>query len=309
MIFPLTIRQEHFGIIRTNNHLSYKQVSNGLSGLIEINGLMNLLPKSLQDIKQRTLALRDFEVGSDPATQSTRTVNGMINPQFSIAPGETQLWKLANIGSELFYNVVLPGHIFYVIEEDGMPVWRVWETDKLLLPPGKRYEVLATGRIDGTFPLIAHSYQEGCVVCPQVTLATLNVEGPPVEKTTVPTSLIPKKTLDGLPITNRRTLTFSSNDTASRYMIDNQVFDPTRVDVRVRLGEVEEWTLKNIDVDEHPFHIHVNDFQVMSVNGQPYQAPGLQDTVVLISLGNLSITAISCSMEMVGMMGVVEVVK
>jgi suppressor of ftsI len=204
--------------------------------LIEIDGLVNLLPKSLHDIKQRTLALRDFEVGSDPATQSTRTVNGMINPQFSIAPGETQLWKLANIGSELFYNVILPGHVFYVIAENGMPVWRVWETDKLLLPSGKRYEVLVISRTNGTFPLTALSYQQGCVVCPQVTLATLNVEGPPVEKTTVPTSLIPKKALDGLPIANRRTLTFSSNDSASRYMIDNQVFDPQRVDVRVRLG-------------------------------------------------------------------------
>jgi FtsP/CotA-like multicopper oxidase with cupredoxin domain len=294
----------------------------GCQVLIEIDGLVNLLPKSLHDIKQRTLALRDFEVGSDPATQSTRTVNGMINPQFSIAPGETQLWKLANIGSELFYNVILPGHVFYVIAENGMPVWRVWETDKLLLPSGKRYEVLVISRTNGTFPLTALSYQQGCVVCPQVTLATLNVEGPPVEKTTVPTSLIPKKALDGLPIANRRTLTFSSNDSASRYMIDNQVFDPQRVDVRVRLGDVEDWTLKNMDVDEHPFHIHVNDFQVMSVNGQPYEAPGLQDTVVLPGRGQVVIRipfedfagkfVYHCHIMFHGdggMMGVVEVVK
>lgn len=31
---------------------------------------------------------------------------------------------------------------------------------------------------------------------------------------------------------------------------------------------VEEWTLKNVTSEQHPFHIHVNDFQVMSVNGR-----------------------------------------
>ena len=40
-----------------------------------------------------------------------------------------------------------------------------------------------------------------------------------------------------------------------------------------------------MDDDEHPFHIHVNDFQVMSMNGEPYEAHGLQDTVVIPSHG------------------------
>jgi suppressor of ftsI len=44
-----------------------------------------------------------------------------------------------------------------------------------------------------------------------------------------------------------------------------------------------------VDDDEHPFHIHINDFQVMSVNGQPYGARGLQDTVVLPGHGEVVI--------------------
>ena len=95
-------------------------------------------------------------------------------------------------------------------------------------------------------------------------------------------------------------------------MIDYKMFDPRRVDQHVRLGDLEEWTLRNIDDDEHPFHIHINDFQVMSVNGQPYGARGLQDTVFCLDmekwlyvspsrifLASLSITATSCSMAMV----------
>jgi suppressor of ftsI len=116
------------------HHLSYKQVSDGLSGLIVIDGAMDLLPKSLHYIKQRTFAMKDFEVGSDSNITSLRTVNGEINPSSSIAPGETQLWRLANIGSETFYDIVLPGHVFYVIAEDGVPVWKVWNTEQLLLP-------------------------------------------------------------------------------------------------------------------------------------------------------------------------------
>jgi FtsP/CotA-like multicopper oxidase with cupredoxin domain len=43
------------------------------------------------------------------------------------------------------------------------------------------------------------------------------------------------------------------------------------------------------DEQPHSFHIHINDFQVMSVNGQPYNAIGLQDTVVLPGHGEVVI--------------------
>jgi suppressor of ftsI len=36
-----------------------------------------------------------------------------------------------------------------------------------------------------------------------------------------------------------------------------------------------------VTTEDHPFHVHVNDFQVMSVNGKPYHAVGLQDVVTI----------------------------
>jgi suppressor of ftsI len=273
------------------HHLSYKQVSDGLSGLIVIDGLMDLLPESLHYIKQRTFAMKDFEVGSDSNITSLRTVNGEINPSFSIAPGETQLWRLANIGSETFYDIVLPGHVFYVIAEDGVPVWKVWNAEQLLLPPGKRYDVLITGgAVAGSYPLTALSYGEGCVICPEVTMATINLNGTNITTTKeIPSSLIQPYNLVDFPVDKKRTLVFSSIDEESRYMINNVVFDPNRVDQLVHLGDIEEWTLKSMDDDEHPFHIHVNDFQVLSVNGQPYYAHGLQDTVLIPPHGEVVI--------------------
>jgi FtsP/CotA-like multicopper oxidase with cupredoxin domain len=41
--------------------------------------------------------------------------------------------------------------------------------------------------------------------------------------------------------------------------------------------------------EQHPFRIHVNDFMVESINGQPYDANGLQDTVPLPVRGRVVI--------------------
>lgn len=39
-----------------------------------------------------------------------------------------------------------------------------------------------------------------------------------------------------------------------------------------RVNTVEEWTIVNQSGEDHPFHLHTNAFQVMSINGvtQPY---------------------------------------
>ena len=299
--------------------LAYGQVSAGLSGMIVIEGLEKLLPTPLQNIKKQTFAMRDFPANSDPTAPTYRTVNGKINPDVNITSGETQLWHFANIGAEPFYKVGLPGHKFHVIAEDGDPVWNVWDNDTLLLPSGKRFDVLVTGTGNGSIPLKAlayYPYQE-------TTIATVNVHGNQKEPAkTIPTSLISKKDLNLENITNNRVLTFSSNEEENRFTIDNKTFDPNRIDQKVKLGTVEQWRLINHDEDEHPFHIHVNDFQVVSVNGKPYDAHGLQDTVLIPGHGEVAIlipfedflgkSVYHCHImfhEDHGMMGTFEIVK
>ena len=46
------------------------------------------------------------------------------------------------------------------------------------------------------------------------------------------------------------------------------------------LGSVEEWTILNMNTVRHPFHLHVNPFQVVKINGQPID-PYWADTVAL----------------------------
>ena len=191
-----------------------------------------------------------------------------------------------------------------------------------MLPSGKRYDVLVQGGDSGSIPLVSLPYFQGCVVCPEVTLATLASSGEAVDALPLPKRLVPRSDLGAASVDRERTLVFSSNDEAGTYLINDRPFDPDRVDQTVRLGSVEEWTLRNEDPDEHPFHIHVNDFEVMSVNGKPYDAPGRQDTVILPGNGEVVIRipfddfpgkfVYHCHIMFHGdggMMGVVEVVE
>ena len=48
-----------------------------------------------------------------------------------------------------------------------------------------------------------------------------------------------------------------------------------------RLGTAEEWTLINTSPESHPFHIHVNSFEVVSINGVAPATTRYVDTVLI----------------------------
>ena len=80
---------------------------------------------------------------------------------------------------------------------------------------------------------------------------------------------------------------------------------PTFRLLQPRLGSVEEWSFINKNNDEHPIHIHVNDFQVMSyfdpttglktgpdmwgIDNANVPAPTLGPNEQVIQTGNLSL--------------------
>jgi len=316
--------------------LSTVQVGGGLSGLLVIEGLEELLPDVLHNITQQTFIMRGFPWHYwhlNYTSPTYQTIKGEINPVVSISPGETQLWRIASIDPATFYNITLPGHTFRVIEQDGSPVWEAWDTNYLVIVAGKRFSVLVTGGENGTYPLKMLAYRGGTThPYPEVTLATINVQGNAGAETAEVNalSLVPRHDLGDLGVHEIRELVFSpseSNTTINRFgeqgtnMIDGKVFDHNRVDQTVNLGNLEEWHIKNIDGDDHTFHIHINDFQVMSVNDQPYEAHGLQDTVILPANGEVVVRmqfedfvgrfVYHCHIlphEDTGMMGTVEVV-
>ena len=97
-----------------------------------------------------------------------------------------------------------------------------------------------------------------------------------------------------------------------------------RIDQRVKLGAVEEWTIINThEHDDHVFHIHVNPFQVVEVNGKKLDPPEWRDSVIVSNKGGKvvfrsrfidydGIFMLHCHMmnhEEMGMMQTVEVYK
>ena len=311
------------------------QVFGGMSGIIVLEGLRQYLPKGLRHVREHVVALKDFQTSGDAirtdnikiGAPTNRTVNGQLEPTIRIRPGETQLWRLANISANIYYRVHLPGQRFHVIAQDANPVDRVWSADTLLIPAGARFDVLVQGGDPGRTDLETLPYDTGPGgnQFPRATLASVVSGGAPERPAALPTAFAPRHDLSAAHLAARRTIVFSESDPPGgedKYYINGRTFDEHRVDVRSRLNTVEEWTVRNDADEQHSFHVHTNDFQVMKVDGRPYAAHSLQDTVNLPTGGTVVIrirfadypgkTVFHCHIlnhEDEGMMAVLQIVR
>jgi L-ascorbate oxidase len=82
------------------------------------------------------------------------------------------------------------------------------------------------------------------------------------------TSFVPHPDIADSEVRGHQTLEFRivAGDT-TLFQVDGKSYDPTRIDRTLALGSVDEWTLTagtNPPVG-HPFHIHVNPFQIVSI--------------------------------------------
>lgn len=275
------------------------QVFAGLAGTIVVGDDRSLLPSGLRAITAHTLVFKDVQVDAtghilqDTPTGATinsdapavRLVNGELQPVLTMRPGEVQLWRLANEGANIFYDLALEGGRFTVIGEDGYPVAQVTTATTLVLPPGKRYDVLVTAPSLGQAWLRTLSYTNGPQGdwYPDTPLMQVRVAGPPEAAVPMPTGSLPTAPPDlaNAPIAQHRTVTLSEDSTGTQMYINGKQFDMANsvFSTPAALGTVEEWTITNTSGEVHPFHIHTEHFQVMSVDGAPKPFTGWQDTV------------------------------
>jgi FtsP/CotA-like multicopper oxidase with cupredoxin domain len=199
--------------------------------------------------------------------------------------GETQLWRLVNAGADIFYDLQLDGYKFTVVGEDGHPVANITTANDLVLPPAKRYDVLVTAGPDhGDTWLRTLAYSNGPQgdQYPNVKLMKLEVHGKGTAAP-MPTGAMPTAApnLAGAAIAQHRTLTLSEDDSGTSFYIDGKQFsmDESVFSTPAKLGTVEEWTIYNTAGEIHPFHVHTDAFQVMSVNGVAKPFTGRQDII------------------------------
>lgn len=82
-------------------------------------------------------------------------------------------------------------------------------------------------------------------------------------------------------VTGQQLLAFDidTTTTPNKFLVDGRPFDNRRMDRTLTLGGVDEWTLKS-DFIGHPFHIHVNPFQIVRIldpSGRDVSAPDAVD--------------------------------
>jgi FtsP/CotA-like multicopper oxidase with cupredoxin domain len=309
---------------------SEEQVFDGLSGLIEVEGLTNDLPVSMRGLPQRYLALRDVQTSNgqivsqdiDSNAPTTRLVNGQYDPRITIAPGQTQLWHIANIGADIFYRLSLPGHTFDVVAQDGHPVVHAQEASTLILPSGKRYDVLVRGTKRGVAGLRTLPFNEGDDHYPERTLATLVTTGRSQVPQRLPRAIFPGTlNLARMQIVRQRIVTLSES-TNGMFFINGEFYNPSKVNFSAKLNTVEQWVIVNSTDELHVFHMHTYPMQVMSVNGVPTPFNGYEDEVDLPPHGYVvarfhftgftGITVFHCHIlahEDMGMMANIEVTK
>lgn len=121
----------------------------------------------------------------------------------------------------------------------------------------------------------------GAVQNTPMTLATFTY-GEPTRPTPLPERLLPVTTLPVAQLSRRFTLNHGMFPGMGMvFMINGQSFDHQRIDTQVTLGTVEDWEIVNTGVMDHPFHLHVNDFQVISRDDRAVPYPAWKDTVVV----------------------------
>ncbi|MBE9166645.1 multicopper oxidase family protein [Pleurocapsales cyanobacterium LEGE 06147] len=333
-----------------------EQLFGGLAGLFIVRGELDEIPE-IKAAKEEFIVLKDFALDASGRIQSPNhmeimmgregqllTVNGQVNPNFTIPKGGLLRLRILNASPSRFYRVSLENHPLYLIATDGGAIDAPIELQELLLAPGERAEVLVRGdREPGQYQLLTLPYDRGGMgmmgrgghmmrgrghrmgrsfqTNPQV-LATLSYQDS-VATLPLPQQLLPVETLPEPKTVRRFELSMAMAPRMGMvFTFNGQTFDPERVDTEVKLNTVEDWELINVDPDlmDHPIHLHLNRFQVVSRDGQsePYRA--WKDTVLVRGGETVRIripfrdfagkTVYHCHIldhEDLGMMGIVEI--
>jgi FtsP/CotA-like multicopper oxidase with cupredoxin domain/peroxiredoxin len=267
-------------------------------GRIDASQIYNVQPdsKSCDEIK---LTGPD---DPNPPVQIT-AINGSINPTFMIAPGEVQRWRVVHAGWDLLRQLVwvddnddptnVPDALeFHEIAVDGLATGSMTERNPLQIAPGQRSDVLIQGPpIPGGQDEVIYHLKQLPVANPLAThnratdrnyLAKLVVRGKPIDMKLpdlndpevvkklqacrpfdrVQDSELSTPTFPKDPARPQGTLQFFGSDDIRTYTIMGETFHQLEP-LELPIGTAQEWTLTALK-GSHPFHIHVNPFQVVS---------------------------------------------
>ncbi|MGV9944274.1 multicopper oxidase family protein [Streptomyces sp. NPDC003401] len=290
------------------------QVLNGMAGVIVVKGDVDEVPE-IAAAREVVVCFNELRLsggrvpdmtseGAFEGIAPTFLVNGAKNPVLALAPGEVQRWRIVHAGATTPLTLRLDGHTMHRIAQDGITLMAPVPSSAVALPMGGRADVLVRGGEPGTYELVTDGVDRP--------LMTVVVTGAPRDMP-LPAGLPGRPTTLPAP-TRTRHLAFRSYSNvfpgafpnAYRILGDGETphadaaagvrdpawgrFSPDHVNHRVRLGEVEEWTVANDSHSHphHPFHLHTHHFLLTAVDGRPLATPVWRDTVTVPSRGTIT---------------------
>jgi FtsP/CotA-like multicopper oxidase with cupredoxin domain/peroxiredoxin len=221
-----------------------------------------------------------------PDAYQATAINGVVMPTYTMQPGEVQRWRFIHGGREEPIELqwrnekqapvrTMP---FREIAVDGLATGTLKARKTVRLYPGQRSDVLIKAPAEtGTYYLATELEQEGGPAPapskdPIRRLARLVIAGPAKDMRLPSAGQLaackPFEPVDPTECKIKRDVVFNHDDRAKVFHVNGASFgNQTSLDKPV-LGSAEEWTLTaenapNASNDPHPFHIHVNPFQVV----------------------------------------------
>ena len=235
--------------------------------------------------------------------------------RFVLAPGEVVRFRFLNACSDNFMPLVVEGHEMHLIAIDSVnfeetmtipvhttkqaPVMQLTpntaDPGQVAVPPGGRAEFLIKGvATPGIYKIIQLEQRQQFLQSDQKTIAEIEITGDaknmaipgklPVQRRYYP-KIKPEE------IKKVRNFVFSGIFPPAEnpyvgidFLINNNTYGELEVPAVVSLDTAEEWRIQVLGAhhggtEGHPFHIHVNHFEVISVNGAPAEKTPIADTV------------------------------
>jgi len=208
-------------------------------------------------------------------------INGELFPTISMRPGEVQRWRCVHGGLEQSLDLVLVKEgdsaddkdkrvKLYEIAVDGLPLGTRKDWSHVELQPGYRSDLLVQAPPPGSYLLqsleMPAARSIGNIKQNPRYLARVKVEGAQMQ----PKMELPKPEdlkayrLPSVKNAVKRpgAISFFSDESVKDFQINGKVFGQDELLLSVKLDDAEEWSLES-QGGNHPFHIHVNPFEVI----------------------------------------------
>ena len=216
------------------------------------------------------------------------SVNGRLKPVVQMRPGEVQMWRIANTSGRAGAFFASPPHRFEwkQVAQDGVQFNDANYQHALNIPflmaAGNRVDLLVKAPATPceptgcTYPVLVQNEVDpsDLATANKITLFSVNVSGDPVAPTSHEAQFIPNAPsfppyladITSDEVKGTKTIVFATTSSAM-HTINGKKFGGA-VGAVVLLNTVEEWKVVNETYGPliaHPFHIHINPFQVVEV--------------------------------------------